>query len=70
MDDNQDQLTAQFFDVKTRQKVTRPVIGKVKYLVKGQYRYAFKGKTEDGRSLTTFVKQEVFEAADVPELEA
>ena len=63
-----DQLTAVFFDVKTRQKVTRPVLGKVRYRVKGQFRYAFKGETEDGRSLTRFVKQDEYESADVPEL--
>lgn len=56
-----------FYDVKSRQKVETEVVGKVVFeAANGQKRYAFKGQTTDGRSLTAFVGQATFDAASVP----
>ena len=54
-----------FFDVKTRKKVEAEVTEKVKYGKAGRERYAFRGKTSDGRNLTKFVKKTDWEAAKV-----
>jgi hypothetical protein len=70
-------MEVEFYDVKTRQKVTLPEsrIEKIKYvrtLSDGstQTRFAFRGKTDDGRNLTKFCKREDWEAASVPEVQA
>lgn len=60
-------MKATFYDVKMRTKVEVEVVGKKEYKVRGQSRHAFKGKTEDGRSLTKFVSKVEFEnATDIP----
>lgn len=60
-------MKATFYDVKMRKKVEAEVVGKKEYKVRGQLRFALKGKTEDGRSLTKFVSKVDYEkAADVP----
>ena len=46
-----------FYDVKTKQKVTAEVTEFVSYGDEGRKRYAFKGKTADGRNLTAFVSE-------------
>ena len=50
-----------FYDVKLKKSVEAEVVEKVAY---GK-RCAFKGKTDDGRNLTCFVKKEVFDKADI-----
>jgi len=55
----------QFYDVKERKKVKTDVTEKVKYGKKGNERYAFKGKTKDGRNLTAFVKKASWDKAKV-----
>ncbi len=59
-------MQATFYDVKSRQKVSVPVVGKVTYQVRGQTRYALKGQTTDGRNLTKFVKKADYDSADAP----
>ena len=60
-------MKATFYDVKMRKKVEAEVVGKKEYKVRGQMRYALKGKTDDGRSLTKFVSKVDYDAAaDVP----
>ena len=54
-----------FFDVKERRKVEAEVTEKVKYGKAGRERYAFRGKTSDGRNLTKFVKKSDWDAANV-----
>ena len=55
-------MEAEFYDVKTRQKVQATVEEKVQF---PNGRYAFKGKTADGRSLTRFVKKSDYDKAKV-----
>lgn len=54
-----------FYDVKERKKVQANVTEKVTYGKKGNERFAFKGKTKDGRNLTAFVAKDVWEKASV-----
>ncbi|HOS44360.1 MAG TPA: hypothetical protein PK794_11750 [Armatimonadota bacterium] len=54
-----------FYDVKTRQKVEADVTEKVVYGEGGRERYAFRGKTADGRTLTKFVSKDEWEKAQV-----
>lgn len=58
-------MQAEFYDVKLRKKVVVNVVEKVTYGEPGKERYALKGKTEDGRNLTKFVKKADWESADV-----
>lgn len=58
-------MDAQFYDVKARKKVKAKVEKKVKYGKKGRERYAFRGKTADGRNLTRFVGKAEWDKADV-----
>ena len=44
-----------FYDVKTKKAVTTEVIECVTFKTAKRTSYAFKGKTDDGRSLTAFV---------------
>jgi hypothetical protein len=62
--------THTFYDVKTRSKLTVEVVGKVRYTKNNRTRYALKGKTEEGRPLTAFVKESVFNDSTAPELSA
>ena len=55
-------MKAEFYDVKAKKKVKADVIAKVVIAANG--RYAFKGQTADGRSLTRFVSKEDFEKCD------
>ncbi len=57
-----------FYDVKAKAKVKAEVTAKVKIEKNG--RYAFKAVTEDGRSLTAFVKEADWLKADVAEPKA
>lgn len=51
-----------FYDVKNRESIETEVIDKVTYQVRGQTRYAVKGKTADGRNLTRFVNKDVYDS--------
>ncbi len=55
----------EFYDVKAKQKVNVDVTEKVTYGEAGNERYAFKGKTCDGRSLTAFVSKSVWDKAKI-----
>lgn len=46
-----------FYDVKQKAKVEADVTEKVVYGEPGRERYAFRARTEDGRSLTKFVSK-------------
>ncbi len=66
-------MDVQFYDVKTRQKVSVPEsrLKKVKYertLSDGstQVRYALRGKTADDRNLTKFVSKADWDSMNVP----
>lgn len=50
-----------FYDVKLKKSVQAPVIDKVAYNTKTGKRYALKGKTEDGRSLTALCSKETYD---------
>jgi len=54
-----------FYDVKEKKKVEVEVTEKVTYGEKGKERYAFKGKTSDGRNLTAFVGKATWDSASV-----
>lgn len=58
-------MKATFYDVKQRQKVETEVTEKVVYGDKGRERYAFRGKTSDGRNLTKFVSKDEWQKANV-----
>ena len=53
----------EFYDVRAKAKDSADVIDFVTYGDAGRKRYAFKGKTKDGRSLTAFVSKETWEKA-------
>ena len=55
-------MDAEFYDVKAKAKVKTKVIEKVAY---DNNRFAFKGKTKDGRSLTRFVSKADYDKAKV-----
>ena len=55
----------QFYDVKTKSKVTAEVKEKVSYGKPGNERYAFRGQTADGRALTAFVSKADWEKAKI-----
>jgi len=50
-----------FYDVKMKKKVETNVTEKVTYEAAGTTRYAFKGKTSDGRPLPAFVSKAVWD---------
>ena len=54
-----------FYDVKFKQKVELEVVDKVAYQGKSGLRYAFEGRTEDGRKVLAFVCKAAWDAADV-----
>ena len=54
-----------FYDVKFKQKVELEVVDKVAYQGKSGLRYAFEGRTEDGRKVLAFVGKAAWDAADV-----
>lgn len=56
---------AKFYDVKLKKSIERPAIAKQEFGEEGKKRYALKGKTEDGRSLTTFCSKEVYDKTTI-----
>jgi len=58
-------MQADFYDVKSRKKVKADVTEKVTYGEGVKTRYAIKGKTDDGRNLTTFVSKDKWESITV-----
>ncbi len=50
-----------FYDLKVRDKVQAEVISKEIYGTNKSPRYALRGKTKDGRTLSSFVKKEVYD---------
>ena len=58
-------MKAEFYDVKERKKVKADVTEKVVYGEGKRKRYAFRGKTKDGRNLTKFVGEADYKAAKV-----
>ncbi len=54
-----------FYDVKAKAKVEADVTEKVTYGTDKAPRYAFKGKTADGRNLTAFVSKTVFDSCKI-----
>ena len=63
---DEEDMQAEFYDVKIRKKVTRPVTSKTVYHGKSGERYAVRGKTESGRNLTKFVSKELFDSCQAP----
>jgi len=59
-------MEAEFYDVKKREKVKTSVVEKKVYGEAGRERYAFRGKTSDGRNLTRFVSKDVWDKCDAP----
>lgn len=62
-------MAIEFYDVKTRQKVSLPEADVVKttFTTKnGQTRYGLRGKTKDGRTLTKFVSKTDWETMNLP----
>ncbi len=57
-------MKAKFWDVKEKKSVEAEVTEAVRYPNGG---YAFKGKTKDGRNLTTFVSKETYEKSGLAE---
>ena len=55
-------MKAEFYDVKAKKKVKADVIAKVVIAANG--RFAFKGQTADGRSLTRFVSKAEYDKCD------
>lgn len=53
-----------FYDVKERQKVEADVTEKVVYGEEGRKRYALRGKTADGRTLTKFVSKDEWDRTE------
>lgn len=58
-------MTDVFYDVKAKAKVEAEITDKVVYGEGTKQRYAFKGKTADGRNLTKFVSKAKFDEADI-----
>ena len=58
-------MKAKFYDVKQRENVEATVTEKVTYGNKERARYAFRGQTSDGRSLTRFVSKKDWDTAKV-----
>jgi hypothetical protein len=58
-------MKMKFYDVKKRENVETEVVEKTTYQVRGQTRYAVKGKTSDGRNLTRFVNKEAYDSVNV-----
>ncbi len=53
----------EFYDVKAKAKVSAEITECVTYGDASRTRYAFKGKTKDGRSLTAFVGKPAWDKA-------
>jgi len=62
-------MLAWFYDVAKRQKVQRPVIGKLVVMGKDKNpRFSMVGKTVDGRRLVLMVSKKAYKQSDVPRL--
>ena len=66
-------MAIEFYDVKEGKKVsisessvTKKVYTRTTKAGKEQQRFAFRGKTSDGRNLTRFVSKADFDALDAP----
>ncbi len=59
-----------FYDVKSKKKVSAEVTGKTSYGKGTRIRFAFKAVTKDGRSLTAFVKKEDYDKCTAPVVKA
>lgn len=66
-------MAIEFYDVKEGKKVsidesnvTKKVYTRTTKTGKEQQRYAFRGKTADGRNLTRFVSKADYDALDAP----
>ena len=59
-----------FYDVKSKKKVSAEVTGKTSYGKGTRIRFAFKAVTKYGRSLTAFVKTEDFDKCTAPVIKA
>ena len=57
-------MKAEFYDVKAKKSVKADVIAKVVIAANG--RFAFKGQTADGRSLTRFVSKADYDKCTAP----
>lgn len=63
-------MAIEFYDVKTRQKVSleeKDVVKTTFTTKNGQTRYGLRGKTSDGRNLTKFVSKTEWEKMKLPE---
>jgi hypothetical protein len=63
-------MPVEFYDVKTRKKVTiedKQVLKTTFNTANGQVRYGLRGKTDDGRMLTKFVSKADWDAAKYKE---
>jgi hypothetical protein len=63
-------MAIEFYDVKTRQKVSleeKDVVKTTFTTKNGQTRYGLRGKTKDGRNLTKFVSKTEWEKMKLPE---
>jgi hypothetical protein len=63
-------VAIEFYDVKTRQKVSleeKDVVKTTFTTKNGQTRYGLRGKTKDGRNLTKFVSKTEWEKMKLPE---
>ena len=62
-------MLAWFYDVAKREKVQRPVVGKMVRMGRDKKaRFSFVGKTVDGRRLVLMVSKKAYKEADVPRL--
>ena len=62
-------MAIKFYDIKMKQhvEVDESKVVKVIYNNNNRTTYAVRGKTEDGRNLTKFVKKDFWESLDVPQ---
>jgi hypothetical protein len=61
--------TIDFYDVKTRQKVSidKSKVKKTTFNTKnGQVRHGLRAKTDDGRNLTKFISKAEWDSLDIP----
>lgn len=56
----------EFYDVKKKAKVKAQITAKASYGSANRTRYAFKGQTKDGRSLTVFVGKDAWDKCKAP----
>jgi len=61
----ENKMKAEFYDVKTREKIQADVTEKVTFGKGNLLRYALRAKTSDGRNLTRFVSKADWDKASV-----